>query len=162
MPRRKSKLRVMVDANILFAAIGWTRWPHYVLKHAAAGSFQLVLSQRIIDEASEEIEAKLPGQATAFRRLLRGLKPEIVAEPGPKQLARNRSLMPDPEDVPIALAAINARVDYFVSEDKHFTARSAKTSALHERLNIMLPGTFLRVVMGWTSAQLEAVRAATD
>jgi hypothetical protein len=60
--------------------------------------------------------------------------------------------------VPIALAAINARVDYFVSEDKHFTEKSEQTAALHQRLNIMLSGTFLREVMKWTSEQLEDVR----
>ena len=86
------------------------------------------------------------------------LKPEIVSEPSEKQLARKRALLPDPEDVPIALAAINARVDYFVSEDKHFTEKSEQKAALHQRLNIMLSGTFLREVMKWTSAQLDEVR----
>lgn len=149
----------MVDANILFAAVGWKRWPYYVLKHAAAGDYQLVLSRRIIDETTEEIVTKLPDRAGQFRRLLAGLKPEMVPEPSEKQLARNRALLPDPEDVPIALAAINARVDCFVSEDKHFTEKSEQTAALHQRLNIMLSGTFLREVMKWTSAQLEEVRA---
>jgi hypothetical protein len=69
------------------------------------------------------------------------------------------ALLPDPEDVPIALAAINARLDYFVSEDKHFTQMSAQTALLHQRLKIMLSGTFLREVMKWSSEQLEAVRA---
>src|SRR5262249_43631427 len=120
--------------------------------------YQLVLSQQIIDEVTEEIAAKLPDQRVAFRRLLARLKPEMVPEPGVKQLARNRSLLPDPEDVPIALAAINARVDYFVSEDKHFTEQSEQNGLLHQRLNIMLAGTFLREVMKWTSEQLENVR----
>jgi predicted nucleic acid-binding protein len=148
----------MVDANILFAAVGWKRWPHYVLKHAAAGDYQLVVSARVIAEATEEIAAKLPHQARPFRRLLAALKPEIAPEPTEKQIARNQRLLPDPEDVPIALAAINARVDYFVSEDKHFTQKSEQTATLHQRLNIMLSGTFLREVMKWTGKQLEDVR----
>jgi predicted nucleic acid-binding protein len=148
----------MVDANVLFAAVGWKRWPYYVLKHAAAGDYQLVLSEQIIDEATEEIAAKLPDKAVQFRRLVASLKPEIVPEPSDRQVARNRSLLLDPEDLPIALAAINARVDYFVSEDKHFTERSAQTAVLHQRLNIMLSGTFLREVMKWASEQLEEVR----
>ena len=149
----------MVDANILFAAVGWKRWPYYVLKHAAAGDYQLVLSQRIIDEATEEVATKFPDQAGQFRRLLVSLKPEIVPEPSDKQLARNRNLLRDREDVPIALAVINARVDYFVSEDKHFTDKSQQTATLHRRLSIMLSGTFLREVMKWTSEQLQAIRA---
>ena len=149
----------MVDANILFAAVGWKRWPYHVLKHAAAGDYQLVLSEQIIDEATEEIAAKLPDKSVQFRRLLASLKPEMAPEPSDKEVARHRSLLPDREDVPIALAAINARVDYFVSEDKHFTERSAQTATLHQRIKIMLSGTFLREVMKWTSEQLEEVRA---
>jgi predicted nucleic acid-binding protein len=159
MAKRRHKPRVMVDASIIFAAVGWKRWPYYVLKHAAAGDFQLVLCEQIIDEVMEEIAAKLPDRASQFRRLLPSLKPEISPEPTTKQITRNKGLLPDPEDVPIALAAINARVDYFVSEDKHFTQKSARTARLHQRLNIMLSGTFLREVMKWTSEQLEEVRA---
>jgi len=151
-----------VDANILFAAVGWRRWPYYVLKHAAAGDFHLVLSRRIIEEATEEIAAKLPDQTAPFRRLLAILKPEVAPEPTEKQISRNRGLLPDPEDVPIALAAINARVDYFVSEDKHFTQKSEQTAALHQRLNIMLSGTFLREVMQWTGEQLDEVRVRNE
>ena len=150
----------MVDANILFAAVGWKRWPYYVLKHAAVGDYQLVLSERIIEEAAEEIAAKLPGKAAQFRRMVASLKPEIVPEPSAKQVSRNQSLLPDPEDVPIALAAINGRVDYFISEDKHFTNRSEPTAALRRRLRIRLSGTFLREVMKWTSEQLDDVRAS--
>jgi hypothetical protein len=102
----------MVDANVLIAAIGWRRWPYYVLRHAAAGDFQLVLSQRLIDEARDEIAARF-----------------------------------------------NARVDYFVSEDKHFTAKTERTRTLHRRLRIMLSGTFLRHVMKSSGEQLEAARA---
>lgn len=83
-----------------------------------------------------------------------------MVEPSEKQLARHRRLLPDPEDVPIALAAVNARVDYFVSEDKHFTDKTEQTTLLHQRLKVMLSGTFLREVMKWTSEQLEQVRAS--
>jgi predicted nucleic acid-binding protein len=149
----------MLDANILIAAVVWRRWPHHVVRHAAAGDFRLVLSQRVIDEATEAIRLRFPGQATRFRRLLAQLKPEIAPEPSDKLIAKNLALLPDPEDVPIALAAIQARVDYFVSEDKHFTGRSDRTETLHRRLKVMLAGTFLREVMGWSSSRLDAVRA---
>jgi predicted nucleic acid-binding protein len=45
------KLRVMVDANVLFAGTLWPRFPYEVLRHAVLGDYQLVLSSRIIDEA---------------------------------------------------------------------------------------------------------------
>ncbi len=61
-------------------------------------------------------------------------------------------------DVPIALAAINAQVDYLVSEDKDLTVQDESTSELRQRLKVMLSGTFLRQVMAWTSEELELIR----
>ncbi|UCC89240.1 MAG: hypothetical protein JSV81_08005 [Anaerolineales bacterium] len=69
--------------------------------------------------------------------------------------------MRDITDVPIAVAAINAGVDYFVSEDKDFTVRDKTTARLHQKLEVMLPGTFLRQVMGWTGQELEGIRKRT-
>lgn len=155
--RRRRKLRVMVDANILYAAIGWRRWPYEVLRHVLRKDIRLVLSERVIAEATEEIGADFPDQVHAFRRLLAMLKPEMVPGPTERQIAKNKTLLPDPDDVPIALAAINAKVDYFVSEDKHFTTRDKARAELHRRLKVMISGTFLREVMGWTSKELARV-----
>jgi len=73
-------------------------------------------------------------------------------------VTQHRSLVRDESDIPIALAAINAHVDYLVSEDKDFTARDETTAELHELLNVRLSGTFLRQVLGWTSEELEGIR----
>jgi predicted nucleic acid-binding protein len=64
----------------------------------------------------------------------------------------------DPTDIPIALAAINAEVDYLVSEDKDLTAQDDTTAELRKHLTVYLSGTFLREVMGWSSEELEAIR----
>jgi hypothetical protein len=64
----------------------------------------------------------------------------------------------DETDLPIVLTAINAGVDYLVSDDKDLTARDATTAALHQRVTVLLSGTFLRNVMGWSSEQLEGLR----
>jgi hypothetical protein len=69
--------------------------------------------------------------------------------------------MRDVTDVPIALAAIRAGVDVLVSEDKDFTIQNETTAELHRHLTVMLSGTFLRQVMGWTSEELEAIRHRT-
>ncbi|MHB8626610.1 MAG: hypothetical protein ACYDBJ_01275 [Aggregatilineales bacterium] len=66
--------------------------------------------------------------------------------------------MRDPNDIPLALAAITAQVDFFVTQDKDFTDRTPENENLHRRLVVILPGTFLRIHMGWTSEQLEAIR----
>jgi predicted nucleic acid-binding protein len=67
------------------------------------------------------------------------------------------SLIRDPKDVHVALAAINAKVDYLITRDKDFTDLDENTADLHQQLAIILPGTFLRECMGWTSASLESI-----
>ena len=37
-------------------------------------------------------------------------------------------------------------------------AQDETTEELHQRLTVLLPGTFLRQVMGWSGEQLEALR----
>ena len=64
-------------------------------------------------------------------------------------------------DVAIALAAIAAKVDYLVSEDKDLTVQDATTAELRRHLKVRLSGTFLREVMGWTSEKLEGIRHRT-
>jgi len=60
--------------------------------------------------------------------------------------------------VAVALAAIVAKADYLVSEDKDLTVQDETTAELRRHVKVMLSGTFLREVMGWTSEQLEAIR----
>ena len=49
-------------------------------------------------------------------------------------------------------------VDYFVSEDKHFPVRTEQTERFHQKVRVMISGTFLREVMGWTGDRLEQAR----
>lgn len=83
---------------------------------------------------------------------------EPIKDPTEKQVAKAAGLVRDPTDVPIALAAMNAKVDYLVSEDKDLTARDETTSELREHLTVLISGTFLREVMGWSGNELERVR----
>jgi predicted nucleic acid-binding protein len=151
----------MLDANILYAGTVWHRWPHAVLRHALQKDFQLVLCEQVIAEAREGIAADYPGSSRKFERLLAALPYELVKDPSPKQVSRHAALLPDPEDVPIALAAINANVDYFVSEDKHFTVRTEQTEPFHRKVRVLIAGTFLREVMGWTGEQLDQAKQRT-
>ena len=66
-------------------------------------------------------------------------------------------LVRDPSDVPVALAAINAKVDYLDSEDKDLTVQGNTTARMRHRLTVLISGTFLREVMGWSSEDLERI-----
>ena len=69
--------------------------------------------------------------------------------------------MRDKKDIPVALAAILVETDYLISEDNDLTAQDETTAELRKQIVIMLAGTFLRKVMGWSSKDLEAVRGRT-
>lgn len=152
------RLRVMVDATVLIAGSGWPRWPREVLLAGLRGEFQLVLSPYVIRQAHRNLSKRFPRHLPRFEDFLAQADLELVADPTSEEVRQHLDLIRDRADVPVALAAINAGVDYFVSEDKDFTARDQTTAKLHEQLNVLLSGTFLRQVLGWTGDELEAIR----
>jgi predicted nucleic acid-binding protein len=153
--------RVMVDTTVLLAGTVWPRWPYEVLQHALRGDFELVLSRTVIQEALRKFGEKFPAYTQDFNAFLEECGYEEIPEPSSQAVLASRDLMRDITDIPIAVAAITAAVDYFVSEDKDFTDRDQTTAKLHQRLTVMLSGTFLRHVMGWTGEELEAIRNRT-
>jgi predicted nucleic acid-binding protein len=155
------KLRVMVDANVLVAGLGWPRFPYEVLQHAIKGHYTLVLAPYIIDEARKHYRRLFPDTLDRFEQLLVASQYEAVPSPSTEAITASQSLVRDAADVPVALAAIHAGVDLLISQDTDLTARDESTKALHQQLTVMLPGTFLRQYMGWTSAKLEAIRHRT-
>lgn len=156
-PAAPKPLRVMVDATVLFAGTVWPRWSYEVLRHASQGDFSLVLAPLVIEQARRNLHRKFPQLLDRFDHWLASCPLEQVPDPSPQDEAAHRALVRHVEDVPVALAAIRAGVDYFVSEDKDFTADDATTQAVHEQLKILRPVIFLREVMGWSSDELERV-----
>jgi hypothetical protein len=148
----------MVDATVLFAGTVWPRWSYEVLRHASQEDFHLVLPPLVIEQARRNLHRKFPQLVDRFDNWLASCPLEPVPDPSPQDEAVHRALVRHGEDVPVALAAIRAGVDYFVSEDKDFTAEDATTQAVQEQLKILRPVIFLREVMGWSSDELERVR----
>ena len=148
----------MVDATVLIAGSGWPRWPREVLLAGLRDEYQLVLSPYIVRQAHRNLRRRFPQHLERFEEFLSQASFELVPDPDPQEVADNRDLVRDESDIPIALAAINAGVDYLVSKDKDFTAHHETTAKLHQQLNVLLPGTFLRQVLGWTSQELEQIR----
>jgi predicted nucleic acid-binding protein len=155
------KPRVFTDANVLFAGSAFPRWPHEVLRHAAAGDLQLVLCPLVIDQARRHLQKSFPEQVTRFDTFLRKVNYELAPDPTPEEIEANLNLVRDASDVAVALAAMSAGVDYVVSHDKDLTVQDATTVELRRHLKVMLSATFLREVMGWTSEELEAIRHRT-
>lgn len=152
-----AKPRVFVDATVLFAGIGWPRWSYQVLRHAAQDDFKLVLIPLVIEQARRNLQAKLPALVESFDAWLSHMSCEIAPDPKPEAVVAHLDLVRDIDDVPIAVAALEAQADYLVSEDKDLTEESA-TRELRKHLTIMRPVIFLREVMGWASQDLEDIR----
>ena len=156
--QQSSLLRVMVDTSVLISGSAWPRWPHEVLLAGVRGEFQLVLCPYILQETRYVLQDRFSQHIFRFDDLLAQIDVELVADPRREEIEQHQDLVRDSMDVPIALAAINARVDYLVSQDKDLTVRDETTAALRKQVQVMIAGTFLREVLGWTSEELEAIR----
>ncbi len=148
----------MVDTSVLVAGLVWPRWPYEVLRHALREDFRLVLAPVIVAESRRIITRKFPNFLARIDDFLLRWPYELQRDPTPQDVMAHQTLLRDRNDIPIALAAIQAQVDCFVSEDKHFTQHTPATAELHRRLPVLLSGIFLRVHMGWSSRALDAVR----
>jgi predicted nucleic acid-binding protein len=127
-----------------------------VLLHAVKEDFILVLTEAILEEARKAVEKLLPDKLVVFDQQILKAMPVIIPTPLDEEIEANLGLMRDPKDIHVALAAINSEVDILVTSDKDFTD---PTQSIHQKLTVMLPGAFLRNVMGWMSEALEAIRA---
>ncbi len=157
MPRPRPEIRVFLDANVLLAGIVFPRWPWEILRHAVRGDFRLVLSPYVIRQARRRIAQRFPEFLAEFDEFLFRCPYELVPDPTPEEVQAHIRLVRDETDIPVALAAIQARVDYLVSEDKDLSAEDETTEELRRHIRVLISGTFLREVMGWSPEELEAV-----
>jgi predicted nucleic acid-binding protein len=154
-----AKARVMLDVNILIAGTIWPRWQYAILQHAIKGDFQIVLAPLILESARRNIRDIDARQLPRFEQFLADCRYELVDNPTRQEVQQNLDLVRSEADVPIALAAINAQVDYFVTYDADFTDNDVTTRNVRDAIpGIILPPVFLRDVMGWTSEELEEIR----
>ena len=159
MPSFPRKPRVMLDVNIFIVGAIWPRWQYEILQHAVKGDYILVVAPLIIESAIRNIHAIAPAQVPRFERFLDDCDYELVTDPTREEVQEHIDLVRDVKDVPIAIAAMNAKVDYFVTYDRDFTNQDDTTEKVRQAIRgITLPPVFLRDVMGWSSEELEAIR----
>jgi hypothetical protein len=64
---------------------------------------------------------KVPHALPDFRQAIKDAQPKIIKNPTPNQIKDHLYLISDPDDVPILLAAMLAKVDYLATHNrKHF------------------------------------------
>ena len=125
---------------------------------AANGDFQMILVPQVIAEARKNIGRKFPGFIEPFEQFLSDTRYELVNTPSSAEVAANIDLCRHETDVPIAVAAIKAKVQCLVTNDRDLTVQDATTLRFHRQMRVLLPAMFLRDWMGWTSEALERVR----
>lgn len=115
-------LRVMADSDILIAGVLKPRWFFEFLSHAIRGDFQLVLAPQTVAEVLRWAETKGGRRKDALEFFLARCRFELAPDPSPEEVQTHTALVRDVTDVPVALSAIKARVDYLVTNDDDFHA----------------------------------------
>jgi predicted nucleic acid-binding protein len=116
------KKNIFLDSSALIAGvISETGAAHVLLQLGESEDILLTVSDMVIVESERAIARKSPRSLDDFRKALKTSNLSIVPDAPAEDVAANLYLIRDPNDVPILLAAMKAKVDYLVThDDKHF------------------------------------------
>jgi predicted nucleic acid-binding protein len=137
-PTGRSKPRVFVDADVLFAG---TVAPSehgaslVILRMAEITLIEAVTSQQVVIEAERNLAEKLSRSLPAFRLIVsRALR--VVPDPQPEDLLPHAGLA-DPKDLPILVAAVRENCPWLVTSNvRHFQPG-------HPDVSVIRPGEFV-------------------
>ncbi len=117
-----NKLNIFLDSSALIAGVlSTTGAAHALLMFGEDESILLTVSEWVVIESEESLHRKSPKNINALQKSLVTAKVQIVADPSDEDIQANLYLIDDPDDVPILLAAMKAKVDYLATHDrKHF------------------------------------------
>jgi len=81
----------------------------------------ITVSEQVIAEVERNIARKVPRALALARELILHARLSIVRDPQRQQVLEHRDWIQHPADVPILVAAVQARVDYLVTlNTRHF------------------------------------------
>jgi predicted nucleic acid-binding protein len=117
-----SRIKVFLDSSAVIAGIiSSTGAARVLLVMSENGQIQTFISEQVIVESERSIAKKIPHALPEFRQTLKDAGLKIVHNPTHEEIEENLSLIADPNDVPILLAAMKAHVDYLATHNrKHF------------------------------------------
>jgi predicted nucleic acid-binding protein len=116
------KLNIFLDSSVLIAgAISESGAAHVLLNLGESRDIVLVVSELVIWESERSMARKSPSTLDDLRSLIRSSNLRIIENPSLREVKANLYLINDPNDVPILLAAMKAKVDYLATHNrKHF------------------------------------------
>jgi len=117
-----SKIKVFLDSSAVIAGIiSSTGAARVLLVMSENGQIETFISEQVIVESERSIARKVPHALPEFRQTLKDAGLKVVHKPTQEEIEENISLIADPDDVPILLAAMKAHVDYLATHNrKHF------------------------------------------
>lgn len=116
------KINIFLDSSALIAGVISEKGAaHALLQLGETQDILLTISEFVVTETKRSIARKSPDDIDNVSKLIKKAKINIVPNPSDKEVRANLYLIDDPDDAPILLAAIIAKVDYLVTHDrKHF------------------------------------------
>ena len=138
-----SKIKVFLDSSALLAGvISSSGAARVLLVMSETGQIEVFISEHVITESERSLARKVPHALPEFRQSIRNAQPKILQNPTQQELRDHLYLIRDPEDVPILLSAMKAKVDYLATYNrKHFL--DDPTVAEKSGLRIGTPGDAL-------------------
>ena len=116
------KINIFLDSSALIAGIfSETGAAHVLLQLGETQDIALTISELVLNETKRSIGRKRPEHLENAEQEIQKSNIKVLQDPSHKEIQANLYLMDDPDDVPILLAAIKAKVDYLATHDhKHF------------------------------------------
>lgn len=134
-------MRIVVDTNVMIAAILWQGPPHRILELAERGQVSLCAIPSMLEELQEVLERskfrkQLQNRATSIEEIMSDLLPLVeLYEP----TAAPKAVPADPDDEIFIECALSADAPFLISGDDHLL-RLRK----YGRIRIVTPTEFLR------------------
>ncbi len=116
------KFNIFLDSSALIAgAISESGAAHVLLNLGESQDIVLTVSELVVLESERSMAKKAPSNLNDLRSLIKSSNLRIVENPTKEEVEANLYLINDPNDVPILLAAMKAKVDYLATHNrKHF------------------------------------------
>ena len=116
------KVSIFLDSSALIAGvISENGAAHVLLQLGETEDVSLKISELVFNETTRSIGRKSPENLENIQKEIEKARIVILQDPSHEEIQANLYLMEDPDDVPILLAAIKAKVDYLATHDhKHF------------------------------------------
>ena len=134
-------MRIFLDSNVIISGIySKAGPPGKILDLHTAGRIQIVVCKFVLEEVIRNIRVKRSKGIPALYAFLSNAPPTVAVDPGINEILLWAKYLSQ-EDAIILAAAIHARVDFFITGDKHFHSAALKSQKLN--LKILTPAEFI-------------------